>query len=92
MSLWATPKKIGDAERHECPRNDEKHGNHTRLLIGNRSRFCSPVIFIVGATAVSVWVKEWLPYVFWINLLMRSSSLGPYHLFRLHDLSLPVAF
>ena len=52
--------------------------------------FVLPVIFIVGATAVSFWVREWIPVVFWINL--RSSSLGLYHLFRLHDLPLPMAF
>jgi hypothetical protein len=36
-----------------------------------------PVIFIVGATAVSFWVKEWVPYVFWINLLIAFFILGP---------------
>ena len=35
------------------------------------------MIFIVGATAVSFWVKEWLPYVFWINLLIAFFILGP---------------
>ena len=39
--------------------------------------FVLPVIFIVGATAVSVWVQEWLPYVFWINLLIAFFILGP---------------
>ncbi len=54
--------------------------------------FVLPVIFIVGVTAVSFWVREWIPVVFWINLLIASSFLGLYHLFRLHDLSLPMAF
>jgi hypothetical protein len=35
------------------------------------------IIFIVGATAVSYWVKEWIPYVFWINLLIAFFILGP---------------
>src|SRR6516165_1723268 len=35
------------------------------------------MIFIVGATAVSFWVKEWIPYVFWINLLVAFFILGP---------------
>ena len=39
--------------------------------------FCLGMIFIVGATAVSFWVKEWLPYVFWINLLIAFFILGP---------------
>jgi hypothetical protein len=39
--------------------------------------FVLPVIFIAGATAVSFWVKEWLPYVFWINLLIAFFILGP---------------
>jgi hypothetical protein len=36
-----------------------------------------PVIFIFGATAVSFWVREWIPYVFWINLLIAFFILGP---------------
>lgn len=36
-----------------------------------------PVIFIVGTTAVSFWVREWLPYVFWSNILIALFILGP---------------
>jgi uncharacterized protein YacL len=35
------------------------------------------VIFIVGATAVSFWVREWFPIVFWSNLLIAFFILGP---------------
>ena len=47
------------------------------LLLVIAAAFVLPVIFIVGATAVSFWVKEWLPYVFWINLLIAFFILGP---------------
>ena len=47
------------------------------FLLVIAAAFVLPVIFIVGATAVSVWVKEWLPYVFWINLLIAFFILGP---------------
>jgi hypothetical protein len=35
------------------------------------------MIFFVGATAVSFWVREWIPVVFWINLLITFFILGP---------------
>jgi hypothetical protein len=35
------------------------------------------MILIVGATAVSVWVMEWVPVVFWSSLLIVSFILGP---------------
>jgi hypothetical protein len=47
------------------------------FLLVIAAAFVLPVIFIVGATAVSFWVKEWLPYVFWINLLIAFFILGP---------------
>ena len=39
--------------------------------------FVLPVIFIVGVTAVSFWVRVWIPVVFWINLLIAFFILGP---------------
>ena len=35
------------------------------------------MIFIVGATAVSFWVREWFPVVLWIDLLIAFFILGP---------------
>ena len=35
------------------------------------------MIFIVGATAASLWVMEWVPVVFWSNLLIAFFILGP---------------
>jgi hypothetical protein len=35
------------------------------------------MILIVGATAVSVWVMEWAPVVFWSSLLIVSFILEP---------------
>jgi hypothetical protein len=35
------------------------------------------MIFIVGATAVSLWVREWLSVVFWSSLLISFFILGP---------------
>ena len=35
------------------------------------------MIFIIGATAVSFWVKEWLAVIFWSNLLISFLILGP---------------
>ena len=34
-------------------------------------------IFIVGATAASLWVREWMPVVFWSSLLVAFFILGP---------------
>jgi hypothetical protein len=34
-------------------------------------------IFIVGATAASLWVREWMPVVFWSSLLIAFFILGP---------------
>jgi hypothetical protein len=53
--------------------------------------FCLGMIFIVGATAVSERVAPWFPVVFWTAFWSRSSFLDLYHLFHLHDLSLPLA-
>ena len=39
--------------------------------------FCLAMIFIVGATAVSFWVREWISVVFWSNLLIAFFILGP---------------
>lgn len=47
------------------------------FLLVVAAAFVLPMIFIVGATAVSFWIKEWLPYVFWINLLIAFFILGP---------------
>jgi hypothetical protein len=35
------------------------------------------MVFIVGATAVSMWVMEWVPVVFWSSLLIAFFILGP---------------
>src|SRR5438552_11923296 len=35
------------------------------------------MIFIVGATAASLWVMEWVPVVFWSSLLIAFFILGP---------------
>jgi hypothetical protein len=35
------------------------------------------MVFIVGATAVSVWIMEWVPVVFWSALLIALFILGP---------------
>ena len=35
------------------------------------------MIFIVGATAASLWVMEWVSAVFWSNLLIVFFILGP---------------
>lgn len=34
-------------------------------------------IFVIGATAASVWVMEWVPVVFWSSLLIAFFILGP---------------
>jgi hypothetical protein len=46
-------------------------------LLGMTAVFGLAMIFIVGATAVSFWVKEWLAVIFWSNLLISFFILGP---------------
>jgi hypothetical protein len=46
-------------------------------LLVMAAAFGLAMIFIVGATAVSFGVMEWIPVVFWSNLLIAFFILGP---------------
>jgi hypothetical protein len=46
-------------------------------LLGMAALFGLGTIFIVGATAASVWVMEWVPLVFWSTLAVVFVVLGP---------------
>jgi hypothetical protein len=46
-------------------------------LLAMAALFGLGIIFIVGATAASLWVLKWVPVVFWGTLLIVFFVLGP---------------